>query len=136
MARWNLSDLSKMPAAVQSQIYAEANALHGRAVNPKPGPSVQADETPPKPNEAAINPDRKALGTGGKPYAQLEKDGVWSSHTGTPLDNSPVYVPASLLRYILENWGSAFHVASTETQRRRVVDHAVQCLAARDANPK
>jgi len=36
---------------------------------------------------------------------------------------------ADAVRHLLENFASAFHVCQTETQRRRVVDHAIKTMA-------
>lgn len=110
MSRWTLADLSKLPPGIQKQIYPHAGVPDKGIELSSPVPS---DKTPPASPEAP-------------PPAIPEP---------SALDMLPVYVPTALLRHILDNFAGPFYCAETETQRRKVVDHAVQCLAARDARP-
>lgn len=141
MSRWNLSDLSKMPAAIQAQVYPDVQAAEVAR-----NKSAQHDAMKEKPRSSPqsfnkLTPGVKEARSRGVISIDREIEGKifpdrTPVHTPSALDLTPVYVPAALIRYILENWGSAFHVAGTETQRRKVVDNAVQSLAAREANPK
>lgn len=102
-ARFTLDQISKMPPAIQAQVY-------GKPVSP---PSVVA-ESPPELKEP---PPLPVLAV------------------APPIDSLPVYIPEELLRYLLDSFAGPFYVAQTETQRRKVVSHAVKTLASRESNP-
>lgn len=111
-----------------------------------------ADETPPERKEPAAQPHPDLTVSPTKdPYLRpdvISKDGLFEGYARgdgqyfwipraehSAIDQTPIDVPAELIRFILDNFSAAFYVAKDETQRRAVVKHAVQVLARREANP-
>jgi hypothetical protein len=78
MPSWNLSDLSKLPAGIQAQIYPKGYVAPAAAV-----------ESPGGPREPVKHIDKN-------PNPEL-----------TALDRTPVHVPAEIIRHILNNYGAA-----------------------------
>jgi hypothetical protein len=113
MARFNLADISKMPAHIQAQVIAQTGA---KAEVPASSPTPEA-KSPPEPKERAPRPIPDLA-----PKASV-------------FDSTPIYISADILGHILDSFAGAYYTAGTDTQRKAVIKHALQSLARREANP-